>query len=124
MGLLNKFLVGQMEKYMEKNGDRLLTAMQKVNEGGDIEDIDTIVTDYFYLLKAVHRKGKPQNVIIDRNHYSVVIADGSSYDFNMLIPHKDQRNTERKMEIDALFSDNIPREEVQIRLNQKIQEDW
>jgi len=124
MGLLNKLLVKRMDKYVKKNGDILMNAIQKVNEGGDVEDIDTIVTDYFYLLKAVYRKGKPHNVIIDRNDCYVVVVDGNSYDFDALIRHNDQRNTERKMEIEILFSDNIPSDEIQLRLNKKIEEDW
>lgn len=124
MGLLDKFLRRQMDKFLEKNGEALLLAMQKANEGGSIEDIDTLVADYFYLLKAVHRKGKPHNVSIDRDDYYVVVVDGVSYDFDELIHHNDQRNTGRKMEIGILFSDDISSDEVQNRLNKKIEEDW
>lgn len=124
MDLLNKFLSKQMEKYLAKNSDKLLTAIKKVNEGGDLEDIDTIVDDYFHLLKAVYHKGKPHHVTVDRDDYYVLIVDGVAYDFDGLIRHNDQRNTERKMEIEVLFSDNIPADEVQNRLNQKIKDNW
>lgn len=122
MGAFYKILHKLMEKYIKKYGDTLLTAMQKVNEGGDTEDIDTIVADYFYLLKAVLRRKKPSQVTIDS--YCVVVVDGVLYDFDELIHHNDAKNTERKMEIEILFSDNIPRDEVQKRLNEKIKEEW
>lgn len=122
MGVLNKFLHKQMERYVKKHGDALLAAMQKVNEGGDIEDIDVIVADYFYLLKAVLRRKKPSHVTID--HALVVVVDGVPYNFDELIHHNHAKNTERKMEIEVLFSDNIPKDEVQKRLNEKIEKEW
>lgn len=122
MGILNKFSHRQMERYVKKHGDALLAAMQKVNEGGDMEDIDTIVADYFYLLKAVLRRKKPSQVTID--HVHVVVVDGVPYNFDEWIRHNDAKNTERKMEIEVLFSDNIPRDEVQKRLNEKIEKEW
>lgn len=128
MGLINKLLdkvlSKLMDKYLEKNMDTLLTAVQKVNEGGDVEDIDTIVDDYFYLLKSVYRKGKPHHVSVNREDSYILIVDGVEYDFDLLIHHNDQKNTERRMEIEVLFSDNIPTNEVQKRLNQKIENEW
>lgn len=52
------------------------------------------------------------------------MADDVPYDFQALIFHNDGKNTERKMEIEALFTDDIPIEEVQKRLEQKIAEAW
>jgi len=36
MGLFNKLLSNFMNKFVEEHGDELMTAMYKVNNGGDI----------------------------------------------------------------------------------------
>lgn len=124
MSLLDKFLKKQMDKFVAKNGDILLSAREKANGGGGIEDVDTIVEDYYCLLKAVYRGDKPHNVIVNNEDYYVLTVDGVIYDFDELVHHNDQRNTGRKMEIEILFSDNILCNEVQKRLNDKIANEW
>lgn len=121
MGLIYDALQKWMNRYWEKNEDRILYAMQKVNEGGDVEDIDTIVTDYFYLVKAVHRK-KPK--FVDIQGLFTLIIDGEPYDLHVLIRHNDSKNTERIMEIEVLLSDRTPLDEIQKRLNEKIDTQW
>ena len=56
MRLLNKLLDKMMAGYLEKNEDRLLYAMEKVNEGGTLDDVDTVVADYLHLLKAILKR--------------------------------------------------------------------
>lgn len=107
---------------MKKHEAEILRAMDKVNEGGSTEDIDTIVTDYFYLVKKIAGKKKPSKVSI--RSCSNVILDGESYFLYEEIRHNDARNTERYMEIEALFTDNIPTEEVERRLEEKIRNEW
>lgn len=85
---------------------------------------DIIVQDYFCLLKKVCRQKKPTRIRLSRQDLLLVMADDVPYDFQALIFHNDGKNTERKMEIEALFTDDIPIEEVQKRLEQKIAEAW
>ena len=85
---------------------------------------DIIVQDYFCLLKKVCRQKKPTRIRLSRQNLLQVMADDVPYDFQALIFHNDGKNTERKMEIEALFTDYIPIEEVQKRLEQKIAEAW
>lgn len=85
---------------------------------------DIIVQDYFCLLKKVCRQKKPTRIRLSRQNLLQVMADDVPYDFQALIFHNDGKNTERKMEIEALFTDDIPIEEVQKRLEQKIAEAW
>lgn len=85
---------------------------------------DIIVQDYFCLLKQVCRQKKPTRIRLSRQDLLLVMADDVPYDFQALIFHNDGKNTERKMEIEALFTDDIPIEEVQKRLEQKIAEAW
>lgn len=124
MSLLDKFLKKKMDKFVAKNGDMLLSAIEKANGGGSIEDVDVIVEDYFHLLKAVYHGEKPHNVTINGGDYYVLTVDGVIYDFDELVHHSDQRNTGRKMEIEMLFSDSVPCDEVQKRLNDKIANEW
>lgn len=83
---------------------------------------DIIVQDYFCLLKKVCRPKRPTRIKLSRQNLLQVMADDVPYDFQALIFHNDGKNTERKMEIEALFTDDIPIEEVQKRLEQKIAE--
>lgn len=85
---------------------------------------DIIVQDYFCLLKKVCRQKRPTRIRLSRQDLLLVMADDVPYDFQALIFHNDGKNTERKMEIEALFTDDIPIEEVQKRLEQKIAEAW
>ena len=111
-------------RFVEKNEDRIIEAMCKVNEGGNIDDIDTIVDDFYGLIKAVHGKKKPIEVKLDPNYSCKATVDGELYEFDFLIRHNDMKNTERKMEIDVLFTEEIPIEEVERRLIKKINEKW
>ena len=124
MNLLHTILSKLADNYFEKNSDAIFTAMQKVNEGGNEDDIDIIVEDYFYLLKSVLRKRKPGHVKVSKNDYYVLTVDGEEYDFDSLIRHNDQKNTERKMEISVLFSGIVSEDEVEKRLNEKIAKEW
>ena len=124
MNLLHTILSKLTDNYFEKNSDAVFTAMQKVNEGGNEDDIDIIVEDYFNLLKSVLRKRKPGHVIVNKNDYYVLIVDGEEYDFDSLIHHNDKKNTERKMEISVLFSETVSEGEVEKRLNEKIEKEW
>ena len=85
---------------------------------------DIIVQDYFCLLKKVCRQKKPTRIRLSRQDLLLVMVNDVPYDFQALIFHNDGKNTERKMEIEALFTDDIPIEEVQKRLEQKIAEAW
>ena len=124
MNLLHTILSKLTDNYFEKNSDAVFTAMQKVNEGGDKDDIDIIVEDYFNLLKSVLRKRKPGHVTVDKRDYYVLTVDGEEYDFDSLIRHNDKKNTERKMEISVLFSETVSEGEVEKRLNEKIEKEW
>lgn len=124
MNLLHTILSKLADNYFDKNSDAIFTAMQKVNEGGNEDDIDIIVEDYFYLLKSVLRKRKPGHVKVSKNDYYVLTVDGEEYDFDSLIRHNDQKNTERKMEISVLFSETVSENEVEKRLNEKIEQEW
>ncbi len=118
----NGFLFKILDSLMERREGELLRAMAKVNEGGDLEDIDTIVTDYFYLVKKLAGRKKPSCVSL-KGHNTLVI-DGEPRVLYQEIRHNDARNTERCMEIEALFSDRIPADEVEKRLNERIRTQW
>ena len=87
-----------------------------------LEDIDTIVDDYFYLIKKVRRKKlcfkKPRTVALT-DDMMIVLVDGEEYDFDFEIPHNDRKGTESKMEIEALYSPRVMQEIVQDRLSRK-----
>lgn len=123
MGLLNKWF----SKWVSANQDKLLTAMHKVNYGGDMSDLETVTQDYYALLKAVHKGEKPKEVLLDPEDYYLMVVDGVPYDLDELISHNDQRNTGRKMEIEALMGGvggGIDLSAVQQRLNMKVQWNW
>lgn len=124
MTLLDKIIQKMFNPYLERNKDKIIQAMVKVNEGGGEGDIPTLVSDYYCLLKAVYKKkGKPGDVVLDREDYYLLYVDGTPYDFDELIHHNDQRNTGRKMEIEALFYDAAVNE-IEKQLNEKIQKEW
>lgn len=109
-------------------------ALQKVCEGLDVasdgseedeaEDLDTVVTDYFHLLKAVCRGGRPSCVALDFEDLGVVTVDGVPYNLDLLIRHSDRKNTERRMEIEALIDDERALAEAEKRLNERIAAEW
>ena len=103
---------------------RLWTAARGSKNRKGMSKTDIIVQDYFCLLKKVCRQKKPTRIRLSRQNLLQVMADDVPYDFQALIFHNDGKNTERKMEIEALFTDDIPIEEVQKRLEQKIAEAW
>ncbi|MGI5933466.1 MAG: hypothetical protein ACOX7A_01525 [Lawsonibacter sp.] len=86
------------------------------------EDVAVVVQDYFDLLKSVYHRGKPNVVELDEDP-DLAIVDGVTYDFSD-IPHDDQENTGRRMEIEVLFCEELPLEEIQRQLNEKIQKEW
>ncbi len=111
MNILMKFL----ESIMEKRSDEIMAAAEKVNTGGTVDDIDTIVRDYSYLIRKTYKGKKPQKITLTKNPYLLYI-DGEEYDFDVLIRHNTQRGTECKMEIEVLINESL-RDEVERRLN-------
>lgn len=107
--------------------DRLMDAIDKLNNGGSEEDIDTIVNDYFHLIKKTGRKllrfKKPKKVEFT-DHDMILMVDDIEYDFDAYIHHNDSRNSSRKYEIEILFTSNLSRETVRQRLMEKIDRDW
>lgn len=122
MGLLEK-LLEKMLKAKPGFEEKIIRAAEKVNNGGTAEDIDTVVNDYYQLIKKVHKKNKPRSVELTKYSYLVLI-DGIEYDFSSLIHHNDQRNTERKCEIEVLRNGAAPLTVIQERLNRKIGDEW
>ena len=87
--------------------EKLERAIYKINNGGDMEDIDTIVNAYFQLAKKMYRKNlhffrKPKTVELTDSSM-VIRIDGETYDFGF-IPHNDLRGTGWKMDIEVLYS--------------------
>lgn len=111
MGILMKLL----QYIMEKQSDRILWAIEKVNTGGTVEDIDVIVRDYLYLIRKTYKGPEIQKITLTNNPYLIYI-NGVEYDFDVLIRHNNQRGTECKMEIEALLHAGL-RDEVERRLN-------
>ena len=65
LGILMKLL----QHIMEKQSDRILEAMVKVNNGGTVEDIDVIVRDYLYLIRKTYKGPEIQKITqIGRAH--------------------------------------------------------
>lgn len=112
----------------EAAADRIavLNAARKVMEGGAEEDIDTVVTDYFSLIRAGYKGEKPKHVELFPDDAYLIQIDGQAYDLDMLIRHDDEENTERKMEIEVLRSGRFSGflDETEARLNQMIQNEW
>lgn len=124
------WLLAKVARLLEAKGPvtrcvlRLWTAARGSENRKGMSETDIIVQDYFCLLKKVCRQKRPTRVRLSRQDLLLVMADDVPYDFQALILHNDGKNTERKMEIEALFTDDIPLEEVQKRLEQKIAEAW
>ena len=95
--------------------------------GGSEEDIDTIVDDYFHLIRKTSHKimrfKRPEKVEFT-DHNMILMVDDMEYDFDAYIHHNDSRNSSRKNEIDVLFSSNLSRETVRERLMERIERDW
>lgn len=111
LGILMKLL----QHIMEKQSDRILEAMVKVNNGGTVEDIDVIVRDYLYLIRKTYKGPEIQKITLTDNPYLIYI-NGEEYDFDILIRHNNLRGTECKMEIETLIHEGL-RNEVERRLN-------
>ena len=103
--------------------EALIDAMNKVNNGGDASDLETIVEDYFLILKSLHKGGKPEQVVLSDEDFSCVIVDGQEYDL-YTIPHNNEDDTNRRMEIEVLLNENTPVSLVQEKLNEYIREHW
>ena len=123
-------LLAKAARFLQAKGPvtRCVLRLWMAARGGEnrkgMSKTDIIVQDYFCLLKKVCRQKKPTRIRLSRQKLLQVMADDVPYDFQALIFHNDGKNTERKMEIEALFTDDIPIEEVQKRLEQKIAEAW
>lgn len=123
-------LLAKAARFLQAKGPvtRCVLRLWMAARGGEnrkgMSKTDIIVQDYFCLLKKVCRQKKPTRIRLSRQNLLQVMADDVPYDFQALIFHNDGKNTERKMEIKALFTDDIPIEEVQKRLEQKIAEAW
>ena len=107
--------------------EKLERAIYKINNGGDMEDIDTIVNAYFRLAKKMYRKNlhffrKPKTVELTDSSM-VIRIDGETYDFGF-IPHNDLRGTGWKMDIEVLYSADQMRGIVQERLSDKVAREW
>lgn len=89
----------------------------------DPRDIDVLAKDNFELIKAMCPGSRPSRVELDEGDSDLVTVDGVSYDFSG-IPHNDQINTGRRMGIEALLCPGISVDEIQARLNKKIQKEW
>lgn len=111
LGILMKLL----QHIMEKQSDRILEAMVKVNNGGTVEDIDVIVRDYLYLIRKTYKGPEIQKITLTNNPYLIYI-NGEEYDFDILIRHNNLRGTKCKMEIETLIHEGL-RDEVERRLN-------
>ncbi|MBT9774925.1 hypothetical protein GPL15_00180 [Clostridium sp. MCC353] len=123
MGVLEKllyFFVPDIEERLEQ-------AIYKLEHGGSEEDIDTIVDDYFHLIRRTSHKimkfKKPEKVEFT-DHDMILMVDDIEYDFDAYIHHNDSRNSSRKYEIEILFSPDLPRETVRERLMERINRDW
>lgn len=107
--------------------ERIDQAIYKLNNGGSEEDIDTIVDDYFHLIRKTSRKllrfKKPEKVEFT-DHQMILMVDDMEYDFDAYIHHNDSRNSSRKHEIDVLFSSNLSVETIHQRLMERIERDW
>ena len=92
---------------------------------GHAAEIETVVEDYFRLLKAAYHGDKPRSVALDFADYFVLIVDGVPYDLEALVPSTDAAGTKCKSEIEALlFAADLSFEAVQHRLNHKVQTEW
>ena len=94
------------------------------------EDILDVLQDYFDLIKALHLDGKPEKVELVEEEGEIdtdtVIVDGVRYEFSD-IPHDDQTNTGRVLEIEELLCGVYGESrvaELQLRLMEKIQKEW
>lgn len=123
-------LLAKAARFLQAKGPvtRCVLRLWMAARGGEnrkgMSKTDIIVQDYFCLLKKVCRQKRPTRIRLSRQDLLLVMVDDVPYDFQALIFHNDGKNTERKMEIEALFTDDIPIEEVQKRLEQKIAEAW
>ena len=123
MGILEKLLY----LFVPDIEERLDQAIYKLTYGGSEEDIDTIVDDYFHLIRKTSHKimrfKRPEKGEFT-DHNMILMVDDMEYDFDAYIHHNDSRNSSRKNEIDVLFSSNLSRETVRERLMERIERDW
>lgn len=105
--------------------ERLEKAVYQANNGGTMDDIDTIVNDFFFLIRKVYRKRKIKvaPVVEFRENSMWPFVDGEKMDFDD-IPHNDAKGTEAKMEIGVLYEPEIMRESVEEKLREKIEREW
>lgn len=106
-----------LEKFLEKHEDEILKAVQ-TNSGGTIEDIDTIVDDYVYLIKKTYKGSGINHIELTDDPY-VIFIDGEKYNFGMLILHNDLKGTGCKVEIETLLVPSL-QAETEKRLNDRL----
>ena len=103
-------LLAKAARFLQAKGPvtRCVLRLWMAARGGEnrkgMSKTDIIVQDYFCLLKKVCRQKKPTRIRLSRQDLLQVMADDVPYDFQALIFHNDGKNTERKMEIEALFT--------------------
>lgn len=105
--------------------ERLEKAAYQANNGGTMSDVDTIVDDFFFLIKKMYRKRgiKKLPVVEFREGSMWPVVDGEKMDFDE-IPHNDAKGTEAKMEIGVLYEPEMMREIVEEKLRAKIAQEW
>ncbi len=70
------------------------------------------------------KRAKPAVAELSAEDPGCVTVDGREYDLYRIL-HSDAVNTERRMEIENLLVDcDVSIQELQIRLNERIQTDW
>lgn len=90
------------------------------------EDIPVLVKDYIGLIETLHTGERPTQIVLDEYDANLVTVDDIEYDLSD-IPHDDQLNTGRRMEIEELLYGgygDLPISEVEAILNKQIQEEW
>ena len=116
---LNDFLDNLIKKSFDL--DKFKSLLEAETHDGDVNDsAEIIAEDYYQLIKSVLKIKKLNNVTLNRDDILTVNIDGTEYCFDELVRHNNLKNTERIMEIEALFADGVSYDEVQDCLNSKI----
>ncbi len=116
---LNDFLDNLIKKSFDL--DKFKSLLEAETHDGDVNDsAEIIAEDYYQLIKSVLKIKKLNNVTLNRDDILTVNIDGTEYCFDELVRHNNFKNTERIMEIEALFADGVSYDEVQDCLNSKI----
>lgn len=122
MDFLEKLFSDPIFKHLKENEDLIGSELEK--NYGETDDTETVVNDYFMLLKHLCKNKKPPVVKLNSEDSYTIIADGVVYDLDASVKHNDLKNTELKMEIESLLCDGVSVSEVEKRLNLKIKNEW